>query len=889
MLRITMSLQGENAARYFTEVLSTNDYYVKDQEGHWGGKGAEMLGLLGAVTREEFSAIAANRLPGKPGTKLTAQTKQHRRAGYDFCFSVPKSVSLYMALAGEDKVENMVLDAFRETMSDIESAFEVRVRKYNQDWNRVTGNMVYGWFVHRETRPVNGLSDPHFHIHAYVFNATFDQEENCWKAGQFGNLKSEAPFYEAAFNARLAEKLIKEGYGIRRTERSFELASVPRELIEKFSQRTIQIEKEFTRQYTVLSAKAKALALDKGMEFSDALALVKAELGKTTRESKPDIKLSLQEQRNIWHLHMTPQEVASLHAARGAKNQDLLEGVLGKSLTVNHLFERVSVARRLHAAAALLRMCVGKVSVEQAKNFALEDSRFLSAGPKLITTREVLREESDILSMVERGRNSCQPIGGRCENTALSEDQKMAIKDILESRDLINEIRGIAGSGKTTTLRGLVEAVKEVYFFAPSCSAVEVLKKEGFKHSDTVQSLMRNKIVQESVQGKTLIVDEAGFLSSKQLRWLMDFSIKKQSRLVLCGDSKQHHAVERGDALRVLESLGALRPAILTKIFRQKVALLREAIGELARGNTLKGFDKLEKHNAIVEIEDQGKRLEAICELYRQSKQSGKTSLIVAPDHAECRQISERLRGRDGYTFSRLANLNLTKAQQRDPLSYEPGTVIEFSRFSPGGFRNGEQWTVIYRRESDLILKRNGVERSFNLDNPERFSAFKVQPFSVAPGDQVRVTKNFKTGKTRLLNNSLYTVTSVCPLKVSLGEVELRADKALHLDQGFAVTSHAAQGKTVDEVIVSAPVDSFSQVNQAQFYVSMSRARESMHLFTDSKAALREAVSRPSERLSPIELLQNQARENLARTVRPEISRMATSGSTQPDHQILVR
>jgi ATP-dependent exoDNAse (exonuclease V) alpha subunit len=164
-----------------------------------------------------------------------------------------------------------------------------------------------------------------------------------------------------------------------------------------------------------------------------------------------------------------------------------------------------------------------------------------------------------------------------------------------------------------------------------------------------------------------------------------------------------------------------------------------------------------------------------------------------------------------------------------------------------------------------------------------------VQPFSVAVGDQVRVTKNFKEGRTRLLNNSLHTITSVSPLKVTLGDVELSTAKALHLDQGFAVTSHAAQGKTVDEVIVSAPVDSFSQVNQAQFYVSMSRARESMHLFTDSKAALREAVSKPSSRLSPIELLQNQSRENLARTVRPEISRMATPGSKQPDHQILVR
>jgi hypothetical protein len=54
---------------------------------------------------------------------------------------------------------------------------------------------------------------------------------------------------------------------------------------------------------------------------------------------------------------------------------------------------------------------------------------------------------------------------------------------------------------------------------------------------------------------------------------------------------------------------------------------------------------------------------------------------------------------------------------------------------------------------------------------------------------------------------------------------------------------------------VSVPVESFSQANEAQFYVSMSRARKAMHVFTDSKVALREAVTRKSARLSPWELI----------------------------------
>ena len=101
-------------------------------------------------------------------------------------------------------------------------------------------------------------------------------------------------------------------------------------------------------------------------------------------------------------------------------------------------------------------------------------------------------------------------------------------------------------------------------------------------------------------------------------------------------------------------------------------------------------------------------------------------------------------------------------------------------------------------------------------------------------------------------------MTAIEDGKISLDGAETIARGGFHIDQGFVVTSHAAQSKTVDQVIVSVPVDSFSQANEAQFYVSMSRAREVMHLFTDSKVALREAVTRPSSRLSPVEMINSE-------------------------------
>jgi conjugative relaxase-like TrwC/TraI family protein len=109
------------------------------------------------------------------------------------------------------------------------------------------------------------MSDPHFHIHAFTFNATFDREEQRWKAGQFGNIKADAPFSEAAFNARLADKLMAAGYGIRRTDRSFELASVSRELIEKFSKRTREIEQFAKEHHMVLYAQARDLIAKTGL------------------------------------------------------------------------------------------------------------------------------------------------------------------------------------------------------------------------------------------------------------------------------------------------------------------------------------------------------------------------------------------------------------------------------------------------------------------------------------------------------------------------------------------------------------------------------------------------------------------------------------------------
>jgi predicted transcriptional regulator len=74
------------------------------------------------------------------------------------------------------------------------------------------------------------------------------------------------------------------------------------------------------------------------------------------------------------------------------------------------------------------------------------------------------------------------------------------------------------------------------------------------------------------------------------------------------------HSVQWRDALRILERSGVIAPGALTKIYRQRIPELREAIEDLSKGRTTEGFDKLDKFGAIQEIADDADRLAAIAE-----------------------------------------------------------------------------------------------------------------------------------------------------------------------------------------------------------------------------------------------------------------------------------
>jgi hypothetical protein len=168
----------------------------------------------------------------------------------------------------------------------------------------------------------------------------------------------------------------------------------------------------------------------------------------------------------------------------------------------------------------------------------------------------------------------------------------------------------------------------------------------------------------------------------------------------------------------------------------------RDAIQELSRGKTEKGFDKLDQFGTIQEIEDEATRLAAIAKKQIEAIREKKTSLIVAPTHGECRQIAKAVRQamrNEGlllspeHTISRLEKLNLTTSQRQDSINYELGNVVEIHRRAAGGFKSGEQWQVVGRPSSSEVIIEIAVDARKKIDRLRFFSKQTRCTSSVPP------------------------------------------------------------------------------------------------------------------------------------------------------------
>lgn len=768
-------------------------------------------------------------------------------------------------------------------MSHIEEHAATRVRSNGKNENRFTENLAWGTFTHEDARPVGGIPDPHLHQHVFVFNATYDQTENKFKAAQFGDIKASAPYFEAVFHSRLAHNLQEAGYQIERNEKHFEVKGFERSTIEKFSNRTRQIN-------------------DKAEELGLSYASDKAELGAKTRANKrtgfdkEDIRLQ-------WRSRLTEKELELIHNAKGdpPKNDggSLRElefatekkkgGIAKESLehAISHALERKSVTSEKELMTIGLTYGLGSVTPEDFKKELSSRDDLLSKQDKknrdtIFTTQEALDEEKNLKNAAREGKGKFTPINPeyQIKNELLSQEQSDAVKHVLSSHDFITVVTGGAGTGKTWSIKEVAEGIKDAGMnfgaFAPSSAASrEVQRGDGFENATTIAELLQSKKLQESLKSGVIWVDEAGMVGNKTMNQIIEVAKEQNARILLTGDIKQHGSVERGDALRIIQQFGGVKPAEISKIQRQKNADYRSAIKSISSGDMEKGLETLDRMGAIREADDFAKTRQNVANEYSASLKANEEVLIVATTHAQGRAVTETIREKlkdDGLlkgeeqVIKTQRNLSYTEAQKQDTASYSKGMIVQFHQNVKGGLERGKKYQVSGKDEDGNVrIGLEGKEGSLRLPLHEskKFSVFLQEEIRLAAGDRIRITQNgFTKDKQRLNNGNILTIDGFDKagnILANSGKRNLVISKDYgNLTHGYYTTSPASQGKSVNRVILLQSSMTGRAASKEQFYVSASRGKFSISIHTDDKESLFRSVQRSSQRMTAEEVASSQ-------------------------------
>lgn len=878
MIRMILSSSSDAAKSYFSDSLAKADYYINDQElkGSFHGKLANRLGLTEEATKEQFFALCDNKNPITQ-EQLTMRTYDNRRIGYDINFHCPKSVSIIHAFSKDNHVMDIFQSSVRETMTEIEKASGTRVRKFGKTHDRQTGELVWSEFIHQTARPTeNHAPDPHLHAHCFVFNATWDDVEKEYKAGQFGDIKRDMPFYQARFHKVLSDKLIDAGYEIRRTKSSFEIMGVPQHAIDQFSKRTNEIGQ---------------IAQEKGI--TDAKELDK--LGAMTRGKKAS-GLSMDELRENWRTQIKESEAAlepgleSNPQIRYANPDTLKEkehrltAEVSVNHAVNHGFERASVMPTSRILAESYRHAIGdnRTTISDINNTLKEKKSLIhlkEAGRDMVTTHFVINEEREMVFLAKEGLGNAAPLyTSPPEIKGLQGKQKAAVEDILTNGNRVSIIRGVAGSGKTYLLKEAVNKIeakgKQVTLIAPTAQASRgVLREDGFQKAETVAKFLNDPKMKQAIKGQVLWVDEAGLLGTKDMVSLLRATREQNARLVLMGDTRQHASVVRGDALRILNTVGGIQTSEVSQIRRQENIHYREAIQDLANGSIRSGFNRLDQIGFIKEIDPLNPNKELVSD-YVQAVKNKRSALVISPTHAQGEKVTEcirkslkdqRLVSKREKKLERLENTNLTESQKQDQRNFRKGQVIQFNQ-NVGRFLRGSMWSIDETKDGSLFLKgKNGNKAAIPFKKGNHFDVFEKRPFHLSKGDQVIVTRNaVDQYQHRMNNGDFYKVDGFTQdKKIVLVNPKSNHSYTVdhdfgHFKHGYVVTSHSSQGKTVDEVFISQPASTFPATDAKQFYVSASRGRKAAHIYTDDKEELLEHASAMGDRKSALEL----AKEN---------------------------
>ncbi len=873
------ALTAAKAETYYEEKYSQDDYYTEKQRvvGQWSGRGAEELGLSGEVATEDFRAVLRGLRPAS-GEVLVHKANGYddRRAGWDATFNAPKSVSI-QGLVGDD---HRLIEAHRKAVSRALEELEqyaLSRRRGGSEWV-VTGNIVAARFDHIAARPASGVKDgygpdPHLHTHVVIANMT-RRPDGQWRGLDPIEIYRAQSFATAVYRSELAREVQQLGYEITIAGRDgrWELDGYTREQVMAFSRRRRDIEQALAREGLAGAKAAQNIAhrtrLSKDHRDEDGL---KAEWRSRA------LRYGIEVERLLSQSHLRgPIQFRHPEKAEEAVRQSIAENSEREAVIDRRALEAKALQHAM-GQADLRRICVESDRFQQ-------DGRLIVAGDSVnsprgaYTTPDMIALERGNIELMRTGQGSAVAIGSSSQirqwasQRNLLPDQTAVAELTLVSTDWITSIEGRAGAAKTTTVGAIREFAENqgyaVYGFAPTTRAVKSLSEAGVS-ARTVASLLESHSARDA-SNEVWIVDESSLLSTRQVNRLLG-KARDQSvdRIVFVGDQRQHHAIEAGRPIYQMQENGMLI-ARLDTIRRQYDPELREAVIHAAKGEIHESLAILESRGDLREFGDIEQRREQIAREYVAAHASGQRVLVVSPANDERRELNKTIRAElilrghvsvFGTEQSILVNRGLSGAQRAMAYNYEEGDVIRFTRGSKqfvipkGGYGRVEA----VDRDANVLTVNTGDGRRVQY-NPVRL--FGVEVFHedrrvLAQGDRIQ----FRAPDRALdvANGDFATIKAIDARRAVLcldngKQLSVASDRLRHLDHGYASTSHSAQGATVDRVIVDVDTRlSPELVNRKQFYVSISRARKSLAIYTDDRAQLPRVASRSREKSMAVE------------------------------------
>jgi Ti-type conjugative transfer relaxase TraA len=464
-----------------------------------------------------------------------------------------------------------------------------------------------------------------------------------------------------------------------------------------------------------------------------------------------------------------------------------------KTIDGAKLIEQLNTQHSTFTAADLTRVVAeatqtaggGLARVQQKAAAIVSSPEVVKLSEDRYTTRTLLEVERGALTRAKQLSNDAayRVASADAQKSRLSDEQRSALEHLTRPARLA-VLEGLAGTGKSHLLGVAREAWEasgyEVRAAALAGKAAKGLNEGSGIRAQTLHSLLadlksgRDRLTERTV----LVIDEAGMVGSRQLARVLEAVDEAHAKLVLVGDANQLQPIEAGQLFeRVSQEVGAAR---LTDIRRQRDVRERALVQALARGDTRAALESLQSRGRLHAAAD---RDEAMAELVRDwsvtrdARQHGE-DLMLGATRADVRALNR-----------------LARERLHDEGELKRERVLEVAS---GSLALAEGDRIVITRNAKLLGMMNG-DLATVMSMQER-------------GADIEITAKLDSGRTRTWSLKEHA----------------------HIEHGYALTAHKAQGASVERAYVLAH-ESLSAREWS--YVAGSRAREAVHLYAEQATA----------------------------------------------------